>query len=130
MPEPSRAPGPGQRLGASGEAHARRHLEALGWRHVASNWRAPSGEVDLVMTDGPELVFVEVKTRRGEASGRAEDAVSAAKGRRLLATGEAFIAARPEFADAIWRVDLVAITLDRTGGVRRVSHIVNAIVAG
>ena len=130
MPAPPGTPQPRQQLGASGEAHARRHLEALGWRHVASNWRAPSGEIDLVMTDGPELVFVEVKTRRGEASGRAEDAVSAAKGRRLLATGEAFGAARPECADAIWRVDLVAITLDRAGVVRRVSHIVNAIVAG
>lgn len=79
------------------------------------------------MRDGDEIVIVEVKTRRGERRGRAEEAISAAQARRLLAAGEWFIAETPDAADRIWRVDLVAITLDARGAVERVSHLVNVL---
>ena len=117
-------------LGNAGERHARRYLEAKGYVFVAANWRCPAGEIDLVMRDGDELVFVEVKTRRGEGAGRAEEAISAVKGRRLLAAGEWFLAGTPELADLVWRFDLIAITLGPDGVVRRLTHAVNAVVAG
>lgn len=123
-------PTPRRRLGDRGEERARRYLEGKGYVFVAANWRCPAGELDLVMRDGAEVVFVEVKTRRGEAAGRAEEAISPAKGRRLLATGEWFLAGEPTLAEAIWRVDLVAITLHGGGGVRRLTHLVNAVTTG
>ena len=43
---------------------------------VESNWRAASGEIDLVMVDEDFLVMVEVKVRRGERAGSAEEAIS------------------------------------------------------
>jgi putative endonuclease len=117
-------------LGAGGETFARRWLEARGYAFIAANWRCPAGELDLVARDGVELVFVEVKTRRGERAGRAEESVTPAKARRLLASGAAFVAANPEYADAIWRIDLLAITLGPTGAVARVSHLPNSVVTG
>ncbi len=119
-----------RRLGDQGERHARRYLEAKGYAFVTANWRCPAGELDLVMRDGAEVVFVEVKTRRGEAAGRAEEAIGPGQGRRLLTAGEWFVAERPELADAVWRVDLVAITLDATGAVARLTHAVNAVTTG
>ena len=116
-----------RRLGDQGEARARRYLEGKGYAFLAANWRCPSGELDLVMHDGEEIVFVEVKTRHGEGMGRAEEAITPAKGRRLLASAEWFLAESAESADAIWRVDLVAITLDAGGGVSRLTHITNAV---
>ena len=124
------SPTPRRRLGDQGEGHARRYLEARGLTFVIANWRCPAGELDLVMRDGDEIVFVEVKTRHGERMGRAEEAISAAQGRRLLAAGEWFLAETTAPADAIWRVDLVAITLDGTGAVRRLTHVVNAVTVG
>ena len=118
------------RLGASGEAHARALLEARGYRFVAANWRCAAGEIDLVMTDGAELALVEVKTRRGDAAGRAEEAISPAKARRLLAAGAWFVSEHPEWEDAIWRIDLLAITLGDDGSVVRATHVENAIVSG
>jgi putative endonuclease len=114
--------------GSSGEAHARRYLEARGYRFVAKNWHCPDGELDLVMIDGHELVFVEVKTRRGELSGRAGESVSASKTRKILASGEWFIGAHPKYDHMIWRCDLVAITIDPKTGVASVQHEINAIV--
>ena len=97
---------------------------------VESNWRAPSGEIDLIMRDGDLLVMVEVKVRRGERAGTAEESISRAKAARLLATGEWYVAEHPEHAEQPWRIDLVAITLDGRGVVMRVRHIEDAVVAG
>ena len=123
-------PTPRSKLGSAGEALARRHLETQGLEWVSSNWRCSAGEIDLVMRDGAELVFVEVKLRRGEMAGRAEDSISAAKGKKLLAAGDWYVEAHPEVGDPIWRIDLVAITLDRAGRVERVTHVANAVVDG
>ena len=117
-------------LGATGERHARLLLEGRGYRLVTRNWRCAAGELDLVMLDGEELVFVEVKTRRGERAGRAGEAVTPAKARRMLAAAEWFVADHPEHQNRIWRCDLVAITLHPTTGAARAQHYVNAIVVG
>ncbi|CAA9583025.1 MAG: hypothetical protein AVDCRST_MAG87-3603 [uncultured Thermomicrobiales bacterium] len=118
---------PRRLLGTAGEGHARRYLETRGLDYLESNWRCPSGELDLVMRDGDELVFVEVKTRRGDGMGSAEEGVSVAQSRRLLRAAAQYIAMHPGVGDPVWRIDLVAITLDRSGAVSRVSHAANAI---
>ena len=100
-------------LGERGEAWAAAHLQAHGCTVEARRWRPAGqglqGEIDLVVRDGPTLVFVEVRTRRGAAAGRAEESVTPAKGRRLLALALAYLQAHdlPDATD--WRIDVVAI---------------------
>src|SRR5918995_964923 len=117
-------------LGDRGERIARALLEARGMAFVEANWHCPAGELDLVMTDGNEVVFVEVKIRRGEQAGRAEEAVSPSKARKLLRAGECYIGDHPSLGDPIWRIDLLGITLTPAGAVERVSHIENAVTTG
>jgi putative endonuclease len=97
---------------------------------VAANWHCRAGELDLVMRDGEFLVFVEVKTRHGEAAGRAEEGISPAQGRRILAAAEWFLADHQELEAAVWRVDLVAVTLNPAGAVERLTHWSDALVTG
>src|SRR5665811_848756 len=66
-------------LGRAGERHARLFLEARDYQFVAANWHCPAGELDLVMRDHAELVFVEVKTRSGVRGGHPSDAVTSVK---------------------------------------------------
>ena len=117
-------------LGVTGEQDARTWLEGQGMRFVAANWHCRAGELDLVMLDGDELAIIEVKARRGERSGRAEESISAAKGRKLLAAAEWFVSEHDEHHARIWRIDLLALTYDRFGRIERIAHIPNAIVAG
>lgn len=121
-----------RRLGDAGERLAERRLLERGWVILDRQWRAPGGrgEIDLVALDGETLVIVEVKLRRGELFGAAEESVTPAKAQRLLTLGDAYVAAHAEHAERYRRVDLVAITLDRRGAIERFTHVENAWTDG
>ena len=74
-----------QRVGKRGEWLAKRHLEANGYHVLEANYRAPSGEIDLVAEKGGTLVFVEVRTRTGAALGSPEESVTSVKRAHLVA---------------------------------------------
>lgn len=119
-----------RKLGDAGERYAERLLTRAGWRILDRQWRGSKGEIDLVALDGDVLVLVEVKTRRGARMGTAEEAVTPAKADRLIALGSEYVATHPAYADLLWRIDLVAITLDSGGAVDRLTHIQNAYTTG
>lgn len=114
-----------QGLGRRGEELAARHLERLGITVVERNVRLPGGEIDLVAQEGEELVFVEVKTRIGDAETAPDTAVTAAKLARLEQLAEAYVdrAGTPE---RDWRVDVVAVVLRRDGRIVQIDHLPGA----
>jgi len=77
-----------------GEALAALWLRVKGYRIEARNWRCPLGEIDIVASRGDTLVFVEVKARTGQGAGSPEEAVTAAKQRRLVQLAQAYLARR------------------------------------
>jgi putative endonuclease len=92
-----------------GEDAAAAYLERIGMTIEARNWRCQSGEVDIIARDETEIVFVEVKTRRSERAGTAEEAVSATKQRRVSRLAQAYMRETGEPATAAVRFDVVAI---------------------
>ncbi|PIU17035.1 MAG: YraN family protein, partial [Gallionellales bacterium CG08_land_8_20_14_0_20_59_87] len=48
------------KAGAQAEQTAAQYLQQKGLRLVQANYRCRFGEIDLIMQDGPVLVFVEV----------------------------------------------------------------------
>ncbi|HWM34670.1 MAG TPA: YraN family protein [Pseudolysinimonas sp.] len=94
-------------LGMRGERIAERHLIARGFVLLDRNWRCPLGEIDLVLRDGDETVFVEVKTRSSTAFGHPLEAITVAKLARLRRLAGAWCEAHPG-AGRI-RIDAVAV---------------------
>ncbi|MEW5988423.1 MAG: YraN family protein [Chloroflexota bacterium] len=113
-------------LGKWGEGLAARYLEDKGYQVVARNWRNRQGEIDLVAQAGQVWVFVEVKTRRGRATGTPEEGVTWRKGHQLLELAQAYLLAH-ELEDVEWRIDVVAVELDGHGRLLRCEHIPNAV---
>ncbi len=113
-------------LGDFGERVAAAHLEAKGYRIIATRFRVREGEVDIVGRRGDLIVFVEVKTRRGDAMGTATEGVDARKAQRLLIAAEAFGQQHPELPPDR-RIDVIAVDLDGDGRVISVQHIENAV---
>ena len=70
-------------LGRQGECLAARYLESQGLVVLSRNWRCREGELDLVATDGEQLVVCEVKTRAGVDFGLPAEAVDEVKARRV-----------------------------------------------
>ncbi len=115
-------------IGKFGERLAHAHLEAKGYRIIASNYRCRWGEVDLVAMDGATLVFVEVRTRRGDALVTPEESVTSEKTQRLALTAQDFMEHQAWASDDIhWRIDLVAIRLGAGGQVLEVRHLENVV---
>lgn len=116
-----------KKLGDFGEQVATAHLMRQGYALIARQWRCAAGEIDLLMRDGATLVFVEVRTRRGGQAGAAEESVGRGKQARLGALAYTYLAEHGTPADEPWRIDVVAVDIDRSGRVVGVRHIRNAI---
>ncbi len=69
--------------GRDGEDIALNYLRKQGYRIIERNYRCRYGEIDLIAKDGKTLVFVEVKSRRSTAFGAPEEAVGAAKQKKI-----------------------------------------------
>jgi putative endonuclease len=112
-------------LGRRGEQLACQMLASKGYEIVARNWRCEHGELDLVARDGDCLAFVEVRARRGRALGTPEESITAAKQARLVELADAYVCENDWQGD--WRIDVVAVEMDRRGRLLRLDHYENAV---
>lgn len=62
-------------LGEWGENQATVYLQQHGYRIIERDWKSGRRDIDIIATDGNEVVFVEVKTRRNRLFGDPEEAV-------------------------------------------------------
>jgi len=102
-------------LGEHGENLAERHLVELGMTVLERRHRTRQGEIDLVCRDGETLVFVEVKTRRGDRAGAPFESITPAKQRRLTRLALAYLKKR-DLLDCPARFDVVSIALIQDPG--------------
>jgi len=78
-------------LGAWGEEQAATFLRKLGMKIIARNYRTPVGEIDIIARWRKNLVFVEVKTRRGVAFGTPQEAVGPRKQQQIIRTAQWYL---------------------------------------
>lgn len=122
-------------FGASAERVAALRLEQNGYNILARNVRTRYGEIDLIAEDADGIAFVEVKARRGRGYGAPEEALTPRKQLKLIQLAEAFIAENENvilngvknLSNKSWRIDVVAIELDKSGKLIRLDIIKNAV---
>ena len=98
--------------GRLGEDLAYRYLRRHGCTVVARNYRtrSGSGEIDIVAWHGPNLVFIEVKTRQTEEYGAPDRAVDAEKRSRLQLAARDYARRSGVLLDRT-RFDIVGVVL-------------------
>ncbi len=116
------------RTGRRGELAALVLLLLKGYRLRDRNWSSPVGELDLVMERRGEVVFVEVKTRRGTGFGGALGAVDALKRKQLVRVATSYLS-RHGLWERPCRFDVVGV--ERVGGLFpwRIRHVAGAFRA-
>ena len=87
------------------------YLTGQNLRLVTRNYSCRAGEIDLIMKDGAQLVFVEVRYRTRLDFGSALESVTPAKQRKLIATAQYYLQ-RSGITPAC-RFDVVGMGQDR-----------------
>ena len=98
--------------GRAAEALAAAHLESLGLRIRARNWRRDGregGELDIVADDNGCCVFVEVRSRTGEDKGHPLESITPQKRAHVIRAARLYLEAESPSA-AAYRFDVVAVT--------------------
>lgn len=125
-----------RQLGNRGEALALQALTAAGLTILTQNWHCPVGELDIVAQEiapdfasgNPQatwLVLVEVRTRRGDAFGTALQAITPRKAAKLREVAEHYV--QQEGWTGPWRIDFVAVQMDKHGHLIAVDHVRHAV---
>ncbi len=97
-------------IGSEAERFARSFLEQQGLTFIMQNYRCRTGEIDLIMRDGDELVFVEVKYRSNSQHGSAIEFFHPSKKRKFESAVMHYMQDK-EFNPSVvpHRIDLVGI---------------------
>ena len=115
---------PRRRTGNLGERAAEKYLRDAGMGIVDRGYRFRGGEIDLIVRDGTELVFVEVKTRTSQEFGNPAEAVTRAKRRKLLQAASSYLQSRGMMQHPC-RFDVISILLGSDGS-SRLEHLRDA----
>lgn len=112
--------------GILGEKLAQGFLSKRGYRILETNYRCQSGEIDIVARHKEYLVFIEVRTKTTRDFGTPEESITHAKIERLKAVAFHYLQSHCDLP-ALWRIDVVAIELDKNGKASRLELIENAV---
>lgn len=108
-----------------GEEIARKYLEKNGYKIIKQNYKTKYAEIDLVVKKGNEMVFVEVRAKKGENFGAPEETINKRKLRKLWGNAKAYAAWKKW--QGSYRVDAVCVVLKPNGEIGRLNHYQNII---
>ena len=98
---------PPKTIGQWGEDQALKYLRKKGYRLIDRNYSCRFGEIDLIVSDHRNVIFVEVKTRKNDHFGEAKEYVSPSKQRRVLNAASEWLSAHDSAMDP--RFDVIEV---------------------
>ena len=100
-------------LGTEKELLAVEYVQQQGAILLEKNYFFHGGEIDLVVKDGEYLCFVEVKYRKSRNYGFPEEAVTAAKQKKIIQGAKLFLYRNQYPYDTPCRFDVISIYGDK-----------------
>jgi putative endonuclease len=113
-------------VGILGEKIAGDFLRKRGYHILETNYRCPEGEIDIIARDKDCLVFVEVRSKTSAEFGSPEESITRAKIQRLAAVTARYRQSHQNMPSS-YRIDIVAVEMDRKGKTSRIELIENAV---
>lgn len=110
-----------KQTGFIGEDLAAKELQKKGYTILEKNFSNKFGEIDIIAQDKGVLVFVEVKTKKGEEFGSPEEMINPKKLWKIKNTAAVYLRDRVEPC----RIDVVAVVLDQDNKPMRFTHYEN-----
>ncbi len=98
-----------QQLGNYGEDLACRYLQEKGYQIKHRNFRSGKGEIDIICTNGRDMVIVEVKSIRKSGYGLGGERVPLKKQKEIIRTTYRFLDFFPLHKETGVRFDVIII---------------------
>ena len=111
------------KTGQRGEDIAAEMLKEKNYKIIERNPTTKYGEIDIVAAKKGEVVFVEVRTKKGVAFGLPEETVGFYKKKKLVKNAKRYINYKE--IDNPYRIDVIGIVLLKDGSVLRKKHYKN-----
>lgn len=112
-------------LGSRGELEAQRYFLRQGFWIIQHSFDEKVGEIDLIVTDGDCLIFVEVKTRSSDFAGDPTEAVDSEKQQHISQTARLF-AVKNNLEECRMRFDVISIIWPDIAAHPQIRHFRNA----
>jgi len=96
-------------LGKQAENLACQYLQKNGLQLELANYRCKQGEIDLIMQDNDQLVFVEVRYRKNNHFGTGADTVDNRKQHKLILAANHYLSVTNKHNSAC-RFDVISIS--------------------
>lgn len=96
-------------IGKEVEEKALKFLMQKGLKLVVQNYTCRVGEIDLIMKDKEDIVFVEVRSRSRLDYGSASESITPAKQRKIIHAATVFLQTRDWLYKVCSRFDVIAI---------------------
>lgn len=115
---------PLQTIGFRAEDEAEQYLTKQGLQLIEKNFTCYLGEIDLIMQDREQIVFIEVRYRSRPCYGSALESITPAKIKKIIRTATTYLQFKKWLHRASSRFDVIAI--DNTKDGRKINWVKNA----
>lgn len=112
--------------GNLGEKLAQDYLKKRGYRIIETNYHCTYGEIDIISKHKGTLVFTEVRSRTGSGFGTPEESITDTKKAHMRSSAYHYIQTHEKLPES-WRIDVIAIELDRDGKPVRIELLEHAV---
>lgn len=96
-------------LGKDSEEYAKGYLQEKGFKLIEQNYRCAQGEIDLIMLDCNQIVFVEVRCRNHHHYGNALESITPGKRRKIILGAKHYLQVKKCLYKVISRFDIIVI---------------------
>lgn len=96
-------------LGQTAEQIASVYLQDKGFILIEKNYHCRQGEIDLIMQDKKQIVFVEVRCRKGSAYGNALESITPFKTKKIIRAATHFLQVKKWLYKVSSRFDIIVI---------------------
>ena len=110
-------------LGKLAEIKACEYLQKKKYKLIDVNYASRFGEIDLIMTKGEYICFIEVKMRGENSIASPIEFVDSAKQRKIITTAEIYLSSHPN--DLQPRFDVVEVYCKNIK-IKSIKHLENA----
>lgn len=100
---------PTRTLGQIAEREACTFLKKRGLKFITSNYQCRCGEIDLIMQDNKDIIFIEVRNRNCTDYGNALETINSRKQKKIIKTALYFLQTKNWLNKVNCRFDVIGI---------------------